>query len=275
MERGARRVLGALIIGSLLGCARSERADRAPEAEVAMGRKQPESARESADAKEFPAFLERRSERAALARSIADMGVEDQRVLAAMERVPRHEFVPREMRDAAYADRPLPIGGGQTISQPYIVAAMTEAAKPRATSRCLEIGTGSGYQAAVLAEVCAKVYSIEYLPEVAAFGEANLRRLGYGPDRVELRVGDGYVGWPEAAPFDAILVTAAPEKVPPPLLQQLSVGGYLVVPVGPTSSVQYLERWKRLKPGADPSTFDQDRLMGVRFVPFLGDAGAH
>jgi protein-L-isoaspartate(D-aspartate) O-methyltransferase len=219
-----------------------------------------------------PAFNERAGERAELVRSgIAGQGVRDERVLRAMRTVPRHAFVPDSVADEAYANRPLPIGNGQTISQPYIVAAMTEAGAPLKKDRCLEIGTGSGYQAAVLAEVCARVYSIEYLPEVARFGEKNLRKLGYGPARVKLRVGDGYRGWPEAAPFDVILVTAAPDHVPQPLLDQLAVGGRLVIPVGPEHGDQYLQRWLRLEPGKGDSAFKREALMGVRFVPFLGE----
>jgi protein-L-isoaspartate(D-aspartate) O-methyltransferase len=199
-----------------------------------------------------------------------ERGIEDERVLAAMRRVPRHRFVPIVSIGEAYADRPLPIGGGQTISQPYIVAFMTQAAEVRPGNRCLEIGTGSGYQAAVLAEVCAATYSIEYLPEVARYGAANLRATGYGPDRVVLRVGDGYQGWPEAAPFDVILVTAAPDHVPRALLEQLAPGGRLVIPVGPSGD-QDLERWTRVRAGTDTDAFRRERLLGVRFVPFLGD----
>ena len=173
----------------------------------------------------------------------------------------------------AYADRPLPIVGGQTISQPYIVALMTEAVRPSPTARCLEIGTGSGYQAAVLAELCSAVYSIEYLPEVARFGEQNLRRAGYGPRRVRLRTGDGYVGWPEAAPFDAIIVTAAPRKVPPPLLEQLARGGRLVIPVGAQDEIQTLDLYDRVGEGTSATAFRRTSLTAVRFVPFLGDAG--
>ena len=200
--------------------------------------------------------------------------ISDPRVLAAMRKVPRHRFVPAAVARDAYEDHPLPIAGGQTISQPYIVAFMTQAARPGPDDRCLEIGTGSGYQAAVLAELCADTYSIEYLPDVAREGAQNLRGLGYGPERVKLRVGDGYRGWPEAAPFQVIVVTAAPERVPAPLLEQLAVGGRLVVPVGPQSRYQELERWTRKRRGDDRDAFRVDRLMTVRFVPFLGEAAA-
>jgi protein-L-isoaspartate(D-aspartate) O-methyltransferase len=219
-----------------------------------------------------PASDELAAEREALVRrTIEERGVKDPRVLAAMRRVPRHRFVLPRDRGRAYVDGPLPIVGGQTISQPYIVAFMTEAAHPRSDAKCLEIGTGSGYQAAVLAEVCGQVFSIEYLPAVARFGEQNLRRAGYGSARVHLRVGDGYAGWPAEAPFDVILVTAAPEKVPPPLLEQLAVGGTLVIPVGSESGIQELERWTRRRPGAGEGAFERQDLLGVRFVPFLGE----
>jgi protein-L-isoaspartate(D-aspartate) O-methyltransferase len=202
-------------------------------------------------------------------KQIAAQGVSDARVLAAMRRVPRHLFVPPELERVAYSDGPLPIPGGQTISQPYIVAFMTEAAEISPADRCLEVGTGSGYQAAVLAELCAETYSIEYLPEVAAFGRANLDRTGY-LGRVQLRVGDGYGGWPERAPFDVIIVTAAPGKVPEPLLAQLSVHGKLVIPIGPEGGRQRLERWTRVRPGATEAAFDREALLSVQFVPFLG-----
>jgi protein-L-isoaspartate(D-aspartate) O-methyltransferase len=219
-----------------------------------------------------PAFGERREERARMVeRDIAARGVRDARVLQVMRKVPRHAFVPDSWRESAYADRPLPIGSGQTISQPYIVAFMTEAARPAAGDDCLEIGTGSGYQAAVLAELCARTYSIEYLPDVARQGASNLRAIGYDEQRVQLRVGDGYRGWPEAAPFDVIVVTAAPERVPEPLLAQLAVGGRLVIPVGPTDGVQELERWTRRRAGTGDGALSTERLMSVRFVPFLGD----
>jgi protein-L-isoaspartate(D-aspartate) O-methyltransferase len=202
---------------------------------------------------------------------LADRDVRDARVLAAMKRVPRHRFVPAENRDEAYTDRPLPIGYGQTISQPYIVAFMTQAVAPRNDDRCLEIGTGSGYQAAVLAELCQHVHSIEYLPEVASFGARNLRALGYAPERVSLRVGDGYAGWPEAAPFNVIVVTAAPDHVPEPLLKQLAPGGRMLIPVGERAGTQELLRWTRTSEGTTKQAFRRERLLSVRFVPFLGD----
>jgi protein-L-isoaspartate(D-aspartate) O-methyltransferase len=217
-------------------------------------------------------FDERASERGAMVETqLAQRDIREPRVLAAMRRVPRHAFVPGTFQADAYEDHPLPIPAGQTISQPYIVAFMTQAAAPRAEDRCLEIGTGSGYQAAVLAELCADTYSIEYIEEVARFGRENLQRLGYAPGRVKLRVGDGYGGWPEAAPFQVILVTAAPERVPQPLLDQLALGGRLVIPVGPQEEGQDLKRWTRWRQGRDAAAFRVDRLLGVRFVPFLGD----
>lgn len=217
-----------------------------------------------------PAFSERVAERNDLVQLIERSGVHDAAVLAAMRTVPRHEFVLPVFRPMAYEDRPLPIVGQQTISQPSVVAKMTESVTPNTTSKCLEIGTGSGYQAAVLAEICKKTFSIEYFPEVARFGEEHLRALGYGPDRVALRVGDGYAGWPEEAPFDAIIVTAAPEKVPQPLLDQLAVNGRMVIPVGEKNGVQVLELWTRVASGKDETAFKREALTDVRFVPFVG-----
>jgi protein-L-isoaspartate(D-aspartate) O-methyltransferase len=216
------------------------------------------------------ALTERKGERSALVRELEQNGIRDRRVLAALERVPRHRFVPEAQRASAYDDRPLPIGSGQTISQPHVVAMMTAAVAPKPSDRCLEIGTGSGYQAAVLSELCARVYSIEYLASVFEFGKRNLGALGY---RVELRHGDGYAGWPEAAPFDVIVVTAAPERVPEPLLAQLREQGRLVIPIGPEGAVQELELWKRVAPGSTESAFERRVLSQVRFVPFLGDGG--
>jgi protein-L-isoaspartate(D-aspartate) O-methyltransferase len=199
---------------------------------------------------------------------IAARGVRDPRVLSAMLRVPRHELISAELRAFAYSDRPLPIGSEQTISQPYVVAAMTEAAQVRFGSRVLEVGTGSGYQTAVLAELGCEVYSIEIVPELATTAAAALHRLGYTTDgKLHLRLGDGYTGWPVAAPFDAILVAAAPPEVPRPLIDQLAVGGRLVIPVG--GERQELQVISRQSHGDVTS-----RLFPVRFVPMTGEAQA-
>jgi len=189
-------------------------------------------------------------------------GIKDPAVLAAMGRVPRHAFVPEHLREHAYRDGPLPIGERQTISQPYIVAVMTELAQIDETSRVLEIGTGSGYQAAVLDEIAGSVYSIEIIEALAIRARETLHRLGY--DSIALRHGDGYRGWPEAAPFDAILVTAAPPVVPKPLLEQLREGGRLVVPVG--DFFQELEVHTRTSAG-----IERERVLAVRFVPMTGE----
>ncbi|MCX7893413.1 MAG: protein-L-isoaspartate(D-aspartate) O-methyltransferase [Burkholderiales bacterium] len=186
-----------------------------------------------------------------------------ERVTAAMGRVPRHEFVPPSLAAQAYANRPLPIGAGQTISQPFIVALMTELAAPGPGSRVLEVGTGSGYQAAILAELAGEVYSIEIVESLARRAGETLGRLGYR--NIRLRVGDGYRGWPEAAPFDAIVVTAAPDHVPPALVEQLKPGGRLVIPVGPQSAVQELMVIEKLPDGRTVET----RKLPVRFVPLV------
>jgi protein-L-isoaspartate(D-aspartate) O-methyltransferase len=190
-------------------------------------------------------------------------GVADPRVLDAMRRVPRERFVPEAVRAQAYEDRPLLIGEGQTISQPYIVAFMTEAARVAPGDRVLEIGTGSGYQAAVLDEVGAEVYSIEILPDLAERARRALAETGHGDVRV--KTGDGFKGWPEAAPFAVILVTAAPEEIPAPLLDQLGPGGRLVIPIG--SGNQELVRVTRTEQG-----FRRESLLPVRFVPMTGEA---
>jgi protein-L-isoaspartate(D-aspartate) O-methyltransferase len=205
-------------------------------------------------------------------KTIESRGVKDERVLAALRKVPRHRFVPEPSTSLAYSDRPLPIGYGQTISQPYIVALMTEAVLPKPKDKCLEIGTGSGYQAAILAELCQKVFSIEYVPELGELAHKQLRRAGYGADRVELRTGDGYRGWPEHAPFEVIVVTAAPPKIPQPLLDQLALEGRLVVPVGEQDRVQKLELWTRKREGSGREAFEIKDLGAVAFVPFVGEA---
>jgi len=194
-------------------------------------------------------------------KQIEARGVRDERTLAAMRAVPRHRFVPPELSKHAYDDSPLPIGSGQTISQPYIVAFMTEAAQIRPGDKVLEIGTGSGYQAAVLAELSDQVYTIEIIPELAARAAATLKDLGHG--RVHVRTGDGYQGWPEEAPFDVILITAAPEKIPPPLLEQLKEGGRMVIPVGPQQGGQEL-----LLVTKQDGKIKRRTLLPVRFVPF-------
>jgi protein-L-isoaspartate(D-aspartate) O-methyltransferase len=188
-------------------------------------------------------------------------GISDERVLAAIGRVPRHLFVPEELRRSAYADTPLPIGHGQTISQPYVVAFMTEALGIAPADRVLEIGTGSGYQAAVLAELAAEVFTIEIVPELADRARGTLDELGYR--NVRVRTGNGYLGWPDAAPFDRIIITAAPDEVPPALVQQLRIGGIMAVPVGiGEQELQILRR-----------TRDRLELLStlpVRFVPMVG-----
>jgi protein-L-isoaspartate(D-aspartate) O-methyltransferase len=188
-------------------------------------------------------------------------GLRHEGVLAAVGRVPRHEFVPEAERDQAYADRPLPIGHQQTISQPYIVALMTEVIDPRPGQKVLEIGTGSGYQAAVLAELVGEVYTIELLAALAEPAQARLKQLGYR--NVHVRTGDGYKGWPEAAPFDAIVVTCGAEHVPEPLFAQLKVGGTMVIPVGETDGVQSL---RLIQKGPRGERRSRD-LLPVRFVP--------
>ena len=183
-------------------------------------------------------------------------------VMEAMARVPRHLFVPFALQPYAYQNRPLPIGHEQTISQPYIVALMTDLLRPRKEHRVLEIGTGSGYQAAVLAELVATVYTIEIVEPLAAEARERLARLGYR--NVEVRTGDGYKGWPEQAPFDSIMVTAGADEIPPPLLAQLKPGGRMVIPVGAAMSVQYLTLVEKRADGS----IRKQQVAPVRFVPF-------
>ncbi len=194
----------------------------------------------------------------------AGRNITNARVLAVMEKVPRHEFVPPEFRFRAYEDRALPIGYDQTISQPYIVAFMTEQLDPQPTDRVLEIGTGSGYQAAVLAQLVAEVYTIEIIEPLAQRAEADLKRLGY--TNIHVRAGDGSQGWPEAAPFDAIIVTCAPEKVPPPLVEQLRDGGRMIIPVGPMGDQELVLLRKQ------GEQLEQRAVLPVRFVPMTGGA---
>ena len=195
---------------------------------------------------------------------IAARDVQDQRVLQAMREVPRHLFVPPQLRAHAYEDQPLPIGSDQTISQPYIVAFMTELLRPRAADKVLEIGTGSGYQAAILSGLVQQVYSIEIVPSLASEAESRLKRLGFS--NVSVKAGDGYLGWPEHAPFDAIVVTAAPPEIPPALVKQLKRGGRMVLPVGRAGKTQNLLLLEKSK--------NSDQIVGrtvipVRFVPMV------
>lgn len=206
-------------------------------------------------------------ERRRMVELIRKRGVRDENVLSAMESVPRHKFVPEHLSEIAYEDGPLPIGDGQTISQPYIVALMCEAASITPESRALEIGTGSGYSAAVLAAMDATVFTIERSKAMAANAEEKLRALGYG--QISVKTGDGTVGWLEEAPFDCIIVTAGGPRVPEELLEQLSAGGRLVIPVGPQMARQSLMRLTR----AEDGSIEEESLGAVAFVPLIGRYG--
>lgn len=203
------------------------------------------------------------AERQEMVAEVQAWGIQDQDVLEALGRTPRHDFVSLEFLGQAYDNHPLPIGYGQTISQPYIVALMSQELGIESGDRVLEIGTGSGYQAAVLAELGVDVYTVEIVGPLADQARARMDRLGY--ENVHVRHADGYFGWPEHAPFDAIIVTAAPDHVPQPLVQQLEVGGRLVVPIGPPGS--YQELWRITKVGEDQ--VESVSLGGVRFVPLV------
>lgn len=231
-----------LLLGSLAACR--------------PARHQPDSASVQSDARSRYA-----AERARMVdEQLRERGIRDRAVLAAMARVPRHRFVPAAYRDLAYGDHPLPIGFDQTISQPYIVGYMTEAAQISAGDKVLEIGTGSGYQAAILAELAREVYTVEIIPELAAGAEAVLRDLAYA--NVHVRAGDGYAGWKEHAPFDAILVTAAPDHVPQALVDQLAVNGRMIIPVGAG------EQEMRVITKTAAGVVEQ-RTIPVRFVPLV------
>ncbi|MGO9113812.1 MAG: protein-L-isoaspartate(D-aspartate) O-methyltransferase [Thermoguttaceae bacterium] len=219
-------------------------------------------AKPSAETTENPRHVEAR--RRMVEEQLRGRDITDAAVLAAMGRIPRHRFLPKNLQDLAYDDMPAPIGQGQTISQPYIVALMTQAVRPKPESRALDIGTGSGYQAAVLAELCKEVYSIEIVKPLAESARERLAALGY--KNVSVRVGDGYRGWPEKAPFDIIIVAAAPDHVPQPLVEQLAAGGRLVIPVGNFS--QELLVIEKLKDGSTR----RKSIAPVRFVPMLGEA---
>ncbi|HEY5706578.1 MAG TPA: protein-L-isoaspartate(D-aspartate) O-methyltransferase [Terrimicrobiaceae bacterium] len=191
-------------------------------------------------------------------------GIRDPEVLKAMSEVPRHEFVPASLRSHAYADGPLPIGHGQTISQPFIVAYMTQALELGKEDIVLEVGTGSGYQAAILGKVAKEVYSIEIVPPLAESARAILSKLGF--ENVYVRLGDGYLGWPEKAPFDAIIVTCAPDHIPEPLISQLKEGGRLVIPVGERGAVQQLVLLRK-----ENGVISKANMLDVRFVPMTGE----
>ena len=197
---------------------------------------------------------------------IAARGISDAATLAAMRTVPRHEFLPMRLRSEAYADYPLPIGHGQTISQPYVVAFMTEAIRPQPGEKILEIGSGSGYQAAVLAAMGANVYTMEIVEPLAEMSRQTLERLGYKNARVKF--GDGFRGWPEHAPFDAIIVTCAPDKIPAPLVEQLRDGGRMIIPVGSGMNQELV----LLRKTGDK--IEQQSVLPVRFVPMTGEAQA-
>ncbi|MFP4194393.1 MAG: protein-L-isoaspartate(D-aspartate) O-methyltransferase [Desulfosalsimonas sp.] len=191
--------------------------------------------------------------------------IENPEILAAFEKVPRHRFVPERLKKYAYADRPLPIGEGQTISQPYIVALMTRSIELKKTDRVLEIGTGSGYQAAILAELAGQVYTIEIIESLAESARRNLSETGY--ENVHVKTGDGFKGWPEHAPFDAIVVTCAPEKVPEPLKEQLAEGGRIVIPVGPDYDQNLVLLEKK------EGELIEKQILPVRFVPMVDEKG--
>jgi protein-L-isoaspartate(D-aspartate) O-methyltransferase len=231
-------------------------------AELSQPPAQLTGAKPFAEATENPRFVEAR--RRMVKEQLCDRDITDAAVLAAVGRIPRHCFVPKDLQRLAYADMPAPIGHDQTISQPYIVALMTQAVRPKPDSRALDIGTGSGYQAAVLAEVCKEVYSIEILKPLAEGARERLAALGH--KNVSIRVGDGYRGWPEKAPFDIIIVAAAPDHVPKPLVDQLAPGGRLVIPVG--SSLQELLVIEKRKDG----TIHRASIAPVMFVPMRGEA---
>lgn len=189
----------------------------------------------------------------------------DERVIQVMSEIPRHRFVPAEARPAAYENRPLPIGHGQTISQPYVVALMTDLLRPQPEHRVLELGTGSGYQAAILSRLVAKVYTIEIIEQLGTKTADLLRQLGY--HNIDTRIADGYYGWPEAAPFDSIIVTAAASQIPPPLIGQLKPGGRMVIPLGGRFQVQQLMLIEKSTEGR----LTTRQILPVRFVPLTGD----
>jgi protein-L-isoaspartate(D-aspartate) O-methyltransferase len=244
---------------ALIGCLPDQESSLAPRESAKPGDVQVSRAAATDD----PAQATRRARM--VDQQLRSRDITDPRVLEVMGQVPRHRFVPEELVDRAYEDGPLPIGSDQTISQPYIVALMTQLARPKPTDRALDIGTGSGYQAAVLSGLVREVYGIEILPELAESARERLQRLGYR--NVTVRAGDGYRGWPEQAPFDLILLAAAAPEVPPPLLDQLAVGGRLVLPVDVPHGLQELVVITRKPDGG----FERRTVIPVAFVPMTGD----
>lgn len=255
-RKRALRVL--LVLSVLIGCSGLMASDT-PAIAPLRPTATPASPRRNAEEAKFETLRKSMVETQIQAR-----GIGDERVLNAMLEVPRHRFVPQEYRRLAYSDQPLPIGLGQTISQPYMVALMTELLSLQPGDRVLEVGTGSGYQAAVLAELTGEVYTIEIIETLARRAAETLRELGY--DYVWTRVGDGYYGWEEHAPYDAIIVTCAPDHVPQPLVAQLKEGGRMVIPVGPPGSYQTL--WLVEKKEGKVLRFNQGAVF---FVPLLGE----
>jgi protein-L-isoaspartate(D-aspartate) O-methyltransferase len=251
---------GLLLLALLAGCAGS---DSTPAPSPTGPSVSPAATPAAAAATPAAAFQRQRQQM--VERQIEGRGITDEAVLEALATVPRHAFVPADYQSQAYNDHPLPIGYGQTISQPYIVALMTELVDLQPGERVLEIGTGSGYQAAVLAQVTDQVYTIEIVPELARRAQQTFEQLGY--DQIEAKQGDGYWGWEEHAPFDAIVVTAAPDHVPQPLVNQLADGGKMVIPIGPPGGYQSL--WILERQGEQ---ITRRNWGGVRFVPFTRSA---
>lgn len=217
-----------------------------------------------------PRFRERADERQRMVKvGVAERGVSDPRVLAALRHVPRHLFVPKNYQQHAYENRPLPIGHGQTISQPFIVGLMTQMLDLQTGEKVLEIGTGSGYQAAVLSEITPYVYTIEIVPALGRQARRRFDKLGYAT--IKSKIGDGYKGWPKHAPFDAIILTAAPDEIPDPLIQQLGPGGTLVAPVGESGETQILTKLTKSENGE----IRIQKRLPVRFVPMTGKVNNH
>lgn len=270
MKRLTILVLILVLLLTFACTAEEEEVTGAPAASVTIGAEATETAEPpastAASADDEESFAAARE--AMVEEGIVGMGIEAESVIEAMRAVPRHRFVPEEWLPQAYENHPLPIGYGQTISQPYIVALMTEAAEVEAGDRVLEIGAGSGYQAAVLAEIVEHVYTVEIIGALAERAEATLAALGY--ENVTVRHADGYYGWEEEAPFDAILVTAAPDHIPQPLVAQLKVGGQMIIPVGPVGGYQTL--WRVTKVSAEEVRTED--LGGVVFVPFTREESA-